>query len=800
MTHEILNHRIAIILENRKEWPMIFFGILSRGDIAVPLDPKSADEDLDYFLNHSESNTIYTSNKFIKRVASKNIHTINIDETPTPALNERLFYHPGNHDDIAVILYTSGTTGKPKGVMLTHGNLLANFHSIEKLGLFSEKHNVLSVLPFYHSFPLMVTLIIPVLSKNKITYIDDITSESIFRVLQNEAVTLLPGVPQFFQLFAKTMIEHIHQKPFYQRWMIYLLIEIGYWLRRFLKTNVNKFVFKKIHRRFGTHLKYMVSGGAKLDETIARFLTKIGFTIIEGYGLTETSPILTFNPPDKIKFGSAGKPIPDVDIKIQDGEILARGPNIMRGYYKDEVATREAIIDGWFYTGDLGYLDKDGYLFITGRKKEIIVLQNGKNISPDELEKHFLKSPYISEICVFLKNETLFAMIYPNFKYFKEQQETNFQQTIRFQIETLSTELPHYQHLMGFSISKFPLPKTRLGKLKRHEISQIQYELKEKPIAEKDLWIISSEPWKRLEKLIQHQYTEKTSIVPDDHLELDLGLDSLRRIELFSQIKQTFHVSIPDEIIPNIILASDLFFLIKDSNIFSEIDSKQKTWAHLLNTNPQKIILDKITLTPSAIDKFISRAVINCVYLFSKCYWRLKIKGLENLPTNINFILCSNHTSYLDAEFIALALPTKIQEKMFFLGFRGVVEKPFLKPLIRIAKIIPIDAASQLIDAMQASSYVLRNNQCLCVFPEGERSIDGKLKSFKSGIGILAKELNIPVIPVYIKGSFESWPRGGKFPKPHSVTIHFGKLIEPNINDNYETVTATIKKAIENLS
>ncbi len=406
----------AVCLENRPEWGIIYLGIMAAGLACVPLDPQLTEQEIENLINDCAAKVIFVSNAVFQ---AKNIHKIRSGLSKIIILDldiekENLIGLPQVKstsregaawpevlsEDIASLIYTSGTTGKPKGVMLTHKNIFSNFQSIDKLKLFSDKDNFISILPLHHAFPFTVTLITPLFCRARVTYASSLRSDELLDLMRETGVTVLAGVPQLFSLFYKNISDKIKNAPFLFRAPILGLIEILWQIRRFSGINLSKMALPKIHRPFGRSLRFFISGGAKLNEEAARFLMKTGFIILEGYGLTETSPGVTFNLLKKQKIGSAGRAIPDVELKIDDpdaagmGEVLIKGPNVMKGYYNRAQETSSVLKDGWFYSGDLGHIDKDGYLYITGRKKEIIVLSSGKNIYPEEIESYYIKSPY----------------------------------------------------------------------------------------------------------------------------------------------------------------------------------------------------------------------------------------------------------------------------------------------------------------------------------------------------------------------------------------------------------------------
>lgn len=840
--------KIAIILENRPEWGFIYFGALTAGAINIPIDPQSSHKDLQFLLEDSESKIIFTSKKLLPNLISivqqsqkiivldwdkkSGNNLINFSELLNFAANKKDINFPHiSPDQLASIVYTSGTTGLPKGVMLTHSNFYANFLSIKKLPFSFYQSNMLSILPLHHTFPFMTTLIVPLFLQGKITYIENINSNELLECMREAGITMLIGVPQLFNIFYQQIVNAINNKPFYIKLPFLTLLEIFWLLRKFTSLNLGKLLLTQIHKPFGKTLKYFASGGAKLDPQIAKFFIQIGFNIIEGYGLTETSPVVTYNL-EKIKhLNSAGKVLPDVNLKILEpdqkgvGEILIKGPNVMLGYYKHETATQEILKDGWFYSGDLGYIDKNGYLYITGRKKEIIVLSSGKNISPEEVELHYSKSPLIKEICVLevsnKEEEKLIAIIVPDFEYCHKIGTVDIYGSIRWDLENLSKQLPPYKHIMGFNITKENLPRTRLGKIQRfavkeqflHELSagiKIEKRKETSVISESDLALLASPKTQQIISVIQQKLNTNKAISLDDHLEIDLGMESLDRVELVVAIEKKLGLKIPADTLAKTFIIRDLINIIETLSTSQQISSpaspveQKSTWKNILTMPLSQNLLQKIPLHQNKLEHLGTRALNTFLYIVFKLFWRIKVIGIENIPKDKPVILCANHISFLDGFAIAAILPTWLLNKIFFAGLANYFNAPILTRLMRI---IPIDPNAQLINAMQASGYVLGNGYVLCMFPEGERSIDGKVKEFKKGVGILAQELNIDLVPIYISGTYDVWPRNKKFPKLfHKITITFGKPenieelkklgAEFDAKDDYEAIAKGIREKV----
>jgi Long-chain acyl-CoA synthetases (AMP-forming) len=308
----------------------------------------------------------------------------------------------------------------------------------------------------------MVSLLVPIYLGATIIFSESLSSSSLINLIVANKVTALIGVPKLYKI--------LHDKIFGEINNITVAKKLFSFVDFVGSPKLGKIIFKKVHKSFGGNLKYFISGGAKLDPNIAHDLYMLGFDVLEGYGLTETSPIVSFNVPGSIKIGSVGKPIPGVEVKIaEDGEVLVKGKNVMKGYWQRPDLTNEAIKDGWFYTGDIGYLDEDGYLYIIGRKKELIVLENGKKVIPEEIENLILsKSDIVKEVAVIEQNGHLHAIIVPNFELVKEKGILNLREYITWEvIDKVNRELPSYKNITDFSIREEELPKTRLGKIKR---------------------------------------------------------------------------------------------------------------------------------------------------------------------------------------------------------------------------------------------------------------------------------------------------------------------------------------------
>ena len=802
--------RIALLSENRPEWMIAYLAVLAYGAVIVPLDAQLTDKEVAILLASSEAKAVFISDATRQKLP-KNGSLVIITFDPgegvpfhdmSRAHHDAAVFPPPSAGDLAAILYTSGTTGDPKGVMLSHGNLASNLESVIKLEFFDHTDNLLLILPLHHTYPAMAGILLPFALGATVTILNSLKGPDILACMRETGVSVMIGVPLLYSGLRKAIFDEIRRKPAPVRMMVSLFLRINGLLVRTTGTNIGKALFHAVHARFGPRFRLFASGGARLEPDVYTDMTNLGFTMIEGYGLTETSPVSAFNPLSKQKGGSIGIALPDVEVRIDSpdengmGEIAVRGPNVMLGYYKKPQETAEVLRDGWFYTGDLGYRDKDGYFFITGRSKEMIVLSTGKKIFPDELEKFYKQIPAIREICLIQGERGLEAAVVPDFDYLKKMNLSNSRETIAFEIEDLAKDLPPYKRITGLRIFKESLPATRLGKLKRSKIRELYRqggERTDKSVQEADSALLSDPVAGKLLTCLE-PFSTKKNIAPDDNLELDLGLDSLARVELVVSIEKSFGISLPDSFGSEVFTVKDAVLKLKEllaSGPLKAGERVRSSWADILAQEPAEEAQKTIWLEFGLITKTVRYAVKLLITLAMRVYGRLSATGVENLPETGAYIIAPNHLSLADVPSITAAISWKTSSRVFFLGatefFGGLISSR----IARFFNVIPVDMDTRLHNALQLSAYVLRHGKILLVFPEGSRSRDGGIKEFKKGVGIIARELNIPIVPVAISGTYEMLPSGKLFPKPSHVRVSFGKPIHPGGTD-YDGIVKTL--------
>jgi long-chain acyl-CoA synthetase len=790
--------RVAILSENRPEWIIAYLAVAGLGAVVVPLDAQLADREVAVLLADAGAKAVCCSSATRQKIpAGGDLTVISFDAGDGVSLREMMGRHPDAAlppapaaGDLAAVLYTSGTTGDPKGVMLSHGNLAANCAGATELHIITPEDNLLCLLPLHHTYPAMVCMLLPLSLGATVTMLNSLKGPDIIACMQEAGVSVLAGVPQLLAGLRRAIVDQIERSPLPLRLAAKLFLSLSGLVRSVAGINIGTALFAKVHARFGSRFRLMASGGARLDPEVYRDLSSLGFPVIEGYGLTETSPVCTFNPIGRQKAGSIGMQLPGVEVRIAEpdgqgqGEIVVRGPNVMPGYYRKPEATAEVIRDGWFHTGDLGYRDRDGYFFLTGRSKEMIVLATGKKIFPDELETFYKQLPCIKEICLVQTDRGLEAAVVPDFDYLRRMNIANAQATISFEIEDLQKDLPPYRRVRGVKIFKESLPVTRLGKLRRMKVRDLYLaggERFEKAVQDEDRELLETSAGQRVAACLA-PFSAKRSVVPDDNLEIDLGLDSLSRLEFIVSLERSFGLDLPDAFGSEVFTVRDVVLKLQsllDAGPAPAGSQVRLTWAEILAQEPSEGAKAVVRLDRNLLCLWAWSAARWCINVFLLFYGRRTVRGVGNLPAQGPYLITPNHLSNADAFVLGTAMPASIARKAFFLGDTRFFGGPVSSRIAPLVQVIPVDMETKLSSAMQLSAYVLRQGRVLCVFPEGSRSRDGKIKPFKKGVGILAKELNVPLVPVAIDGTYEMMRPGRLVPRPGRVTVTFGRPVHP---------------------
>jgi len=840
--------RAAILADNDAQWCAAYLGLLRIGGVPVPLDTAYKAKQIAALLRDSGAKVLFTAEKYLA-VAEEAIRTcqpspeivllhdanvgaryiVPLRRTQEKSGQQKLPPCPAMPDDPAVILYTSGTTSDPKGVVLTHRNLLAERDLVFQIVHMDERDSILGVLPLFHALAQLANLLLPFAAGARVVFLEQLNTTELLRALTEREITLFACVPQFFYLIHQRVMQQVAAAGRIRRGLFRVLLGTNGALRRSLRINLGQTFFRPVHRVLGPRMRLLVTGGSRFDPAIGHDLYALGFNILQAYGLTETSGAACVTRPGDPRVDSVGPPIPEVEVKIappdatrpgansddrpRDGEVLVRGPIVMQGYFNRPDVNARALEGGWLHTGDLGYFDDAGRLYVTGRSKEIIVLASGKNIYPEEIEEHYLQSPYIKELCVMglarpdePAAERLHAVVVPDFDVLRERKVLIAKEMLRFEIEGLSLSLPSHKRILSYELSTEELPRTTTRKLKRFQIEQRVREQQEKgdtategvsgsrAITEADReWTARPDVAQALE-LIRAASKTQAELHPDDNIELALALDSMERVEVLTQLQEMFGTVVTDEAAHRIYTVRELVeaVLPQAAAAAAGVPTEgaycytplQKTvdgdaWARLLASTPEDDPDFRSLLEPKPIFGAAMYVVMKFLYLLARVFYRFRVRGLEKLPAGGPFILCPNHQSYIDPFFLVAALPWGVFRNIFFVGASEYFATPLMRWFARKVNLIPVDPDTNLLRAMQAGAYGLRHGKVLILFPEGERSIDGTPRKFKKGAPILSLHLRAPIVPVAIDGVYEVWPRGGRWRLSGRVSIEFGAVLTP---------------------
>lgn len=489
--------RVALYRENSPEWFEIYYGIVSVGAVAVPVDAKLREQEVRHIFHDCAVSAVFTSSRNSPVLsdlagALPHLRSAILLDTPVSApgsfgdlkvyaydsirngpLDADAFdRHDPEPDDLASLIYTSGTTGRQKGAMLTHDNFLSNVRSCQKAIHVHPSDNFMLILPLHHSFAFTTSLLLPAVVQCEVSLVENL--KTIQASMKETSPTVMLAVPLLLEKMLARIEKGIERKKS---------------ARMLYKAGLARVIGKKIHRELGGALRLIIPGGAPSDPDVLRAWGRLGFSIAEGYGITETAPVLSLNPPERPRAGTVGLPLPDVDIQIVNcgpdgsGEIAVRGPNVMRGYYNNPAATEECLRDGWFYSGDLGHFDEAGYLVINGRKKSLIVNREGKNIYPEEVEQQVHKSPAILECLVLgyrdpreASGERVGLIVVPDQEYFdaieqaekRPLTEADIESAVRAEVKRLVQAISDYKRPRCTQIRFDEFEKTTTAKIKRY--------------------------------------------------------------------------------------------------------------------------------------------------------------------------------------------------------------------------------------------------------------------------------------------------------------------------------------------
>ncbi len=826
--------RILLASQNAPEWGISYFGVLKAGATCVPVDHESTTEELVNFVRASGAVGVIVSRKVdeeradlaaaLRAAGLGETHLWRYEEifelTDEATEDQRIALLPQRvqAQSVASLIFTSGTTGAPKGVMLSHKNLSNMVSMLSSVFDMDTGDGVLSVLPLHHTFEFSTGFLTPFSRGTQITYLSELNGEELSRAIKNGHVTGLVGVPALWEMLHRRIMNRLNENGKRVGQAAELMMRANSWLRDRTPLNLGQIVFRPIHAGMGGRIRYLISGGSALDEKIKRDMHGLGFTILEGYGLTEASPVLTVTrPQNKLVETSVGKSLPGVEIKIAApdatgiGEVIARGANVMLGYYQNEGATQAALVNRWLHTGDLGRLDEDGNLYLVGRSKEIIVDSNGKNVYPDEIEELYKDSPYIKELGVVglpdQQGERVACLVVPDYGYDISLSREETRRKIEQHFRDVSSALPFFKRVKALHITDDELPRTATRKVKRREVVEIIEKIEERAregIKESSSARDSGGETAWLIDLVAHVSNRPRAQVSLDTRMSDLGFDSLMFVELASAIEQTGGTLLSPDTLNEVQVVRELQTVVK-----RRATAAQKRVAEARAEAAQREADEEIHV-PTIARTLGNRGLDVVQSIFYDRFLHADIEGRSNIPVHTNFIAASNHASHLDIGLVKNALGEYGRDMVALAAADYFFDNKYKRAYMNnFTNLVPIERSGSLRQSLRHARSFLERGHTALVFPEGTRSMTGEMAEFKSGFAYLALSTRTGILPIYIHGTYEAFPKGSKILKDREVGARIGRFLPPEEledltrgmpkSEAYRLVAALVRHEIENL-
>ena len=760
---------------NSPHWVLAFFGCLRAGVVLIPLDLRSAPDYVSRVISRTEPKLAFTSRFTPKGDVDLGVPEISFEELelaiadlPTP---DPVTIHP---DDLAEIMFTSGTTGDPKGVMLTHRNLTANIEGISHYITVDSSSRLLSILPLSHMYEQMGGLFFTLHSGASVTYPTSRQPTVLSRTMRERKITTMLMVPQALELLMNGIEREVIRQGKERLWKKLLKVaeRTPFGLRRHL--------FRTVHKQFGGKLDLIVSGGAPLDRDLGRKWEMLGIKVLQGYGTTEASPVISNHTMVERRPDSTGRPLPNVQVKISEqGEILVKGDNITPGYYNAPEETAKAFEDGWYKTGDLGYFDKDGFLHIQGRVKDMIVLSSGQNVFPQDIQTVLVKHPSVKDAVVIglpkgTSVEVHAALILSDPDSAKQA------------VDWANSQLAEQQRVRGFTVwPDEDFPRTHTLKVKNQVVIDTILSGSEQsapssprpastpPTGARDLMSIIAELSRR-----------DLELVPDTAtLGNDLDLDSLGRIELLSAIETEMGVYLDESKISPDTTVRQLSSMVEEGSRRPPMVKfpawGMRWWARMARGFFQQ----------GAVFPLISLA------------YGLKVSGSENLAGLTGPVLfASNHHLGLDNPLIFKAVTRRWRRRLAVAAAAELWSNPIwwvLNPLLGNG--FPIARTGPIRPSLENLGSIMDRGWSVLIYPEGVLTVGGPMKPFMQGAGLVAVEGRVPVVPIRLDVTKFGSPSRLPLLRRGRVEIRFGSPLTFPPGTDYQQATSTIEEAVKAL-
>ena len=764
--------RVVLWGHNCPQWVLAFFGCMRAGVIVVPLDLRSTSDFVEGVASKTRPRIA-----FVSRLTPQTHQELGLPEVYLEELEELCQGLPPSQnvdvasEDLVEIMFTSGTTGDPKGVMLTHGNLLANLEATSQYVPGSSSDRLLSILPLSHMFEQMGGLLMALRCGANVTYPTSRRPTVLFKTMQERKVTLLLLVPQALDLFMKGIEREIRRQRKERLWHLSLKVA------RYTPFRLRRLLFRQVHQRFGSRLERVFTGGAALDPEVGAKWELLGVKIVQGYGATEASPVISCHTFRRPRYDSVGLPLPGVEVRIsEDGEILVRGPNVTPGYWEAPEQTASTFAGDWYKTGDLGFFDEQGFLHIKGRKKDMIVLANGQNVFPEDIEAVLKKHPEVTDAVVVGLPKTSDVEVHAAFLL---QDAAAAREVISW----ANRQLADHQQIRGFTVwPDEDFPRTHTLKVRKAVVVDV---LKgATPAASAAVPAPTGAPaeTRSLEQLVAEVGgLPLEQVTPEKALGLDLNLDSLGRVELLSAIEEELGVYLDESQIEPGTTLGQLKGMVEQGGSGAVAPSFPRWgmswWCRMLRGAFQRaLVFSLLTMT-----------------------YRLRVTGKENLQSVGGPVLfAANHNLYFDSGLIIKAIPSRWRRRLAIAADAGLWRNPVwavINPLLGNG--FPFSKEGSVRASLDNLGRILDDGWSVLIYPEGELTIGGPVQPFMSGTGLMAVEGKIPVVPLHLHIRRTGFPWQFPLLRRGDVEVIFGKPLTFSAQTSYVEATRAIEGGVK---
>ena len=771
--------RIILCAPNQPAWIGAFFGCMKAGVVVVPLDVQSSPDFVHKVVAATEPKLVIGDRTTGGLLHNSGVRLVLLDELEEQIKdNQPKLCAAIQPEDIAEIIFTSGTTGDPKGVVLTHRNIVSNVEAAAVRIPGKRSYRFLSLLPLSHMLEQSAGHFLPLRAGACIVYPSSRQTGVIKRTIKLEKITTIVSVPQILTLLMNGIEREVERLGKKDRW------DRAHGLAARLPLLLRRRLFAAVRRELGASLEFFPCGGSYLDPKLAQKWENLGIRVVQGYGATEASPFISCDSLENRNLVAIGKPLPNQDVDIAaDGEILVRGSNIFEGYWRNPAATNAVLENGWYKTGDLGFIDDKGYLHFRGRKKNIIVLSDGRNVYPEDIE------PVLNRE---LGTEGLEEAIVIGVAKNRRSTEVHAvllcsdPTVVEAAIQRTNEHLAEYQRIRGFTV--WPgedFPRTRALRVQRHLVTErLEQSTPECTPSPAELPAPAIEVSVIRRVLAEVCSTPIAQIKDDNRLGEELGLDSLGLVELLSAIEAELGIFIDES-------------LIGEDTTVAQLDELAAGQTEPL-AGPD---LNRFPLRqPARLLRWALHS--GCLFPLLRFLTKPRVSGLENLnDVRGPLVFTANHSSHLDSVAVLYSLPSRLRRKTAVAAAEDYFFRRRILSAITAVVIngFPFAREGGIRASLQRCANLLDDGWSVLIFPEGTRSTTDQQGEFKSGTGLLAVELSVPVVPIRLKGLHQVLPKGRTIPRPSRIEVHIGKPMYFPRGTCYSQAAGKIEEAVSEL-